>query len=514
MMRGAVAGECLSATAHRRVAIIDIGSNSIRLVVYDGPARSPASMFNEKVMAGLGRGLVANNGQLSAQSMDLALATLGRYRQLADAMQVESIQAVATAAVRQARNGAEFIDRIRRETGIAVTIIDGQTEALNAAYGLLAGIPDADGVIGDLGGGSLELARVKNGVVHGRASIPLGSLRLAVLHREGRDVLRRAVRKAVADVQLGPDDQGRHFYAVGGSWRALAQLHMHLVRWPLPIVHQHRISRQELDRLMRSLAHMSEKSLRNIPEISSARVPQLPATVALMRAIVQHFDSKSVIFSAYGLREGVLLSGLPDSCRTSDPLLAAARDMAWREGRFANGHQDFPADAIGDALLTFSDGLFPEEAPALRRLRHAACLLADTSWRAHPTMRAENAVDQALHGTWAGIEAHERALLANALWVVNGGGDQGRYGNLLRGLARPNLLQLTTRWGLALRLGQRLSAGVPGPLARAGLGFSEDGSALWLSLPPDQALLYGKPVQRRHQALAQAFAARPELRLQ
>ncbi len=496
------------AGATPRIAIIDIGSNSVRLVVYNGLARNPAALFNEKVMAGLGRGLV-DGRELTAQSMDVAVAALARFALLCEAMAVDSVRIVATAAVRNARNGPAFAARVLQETGLAIEIIDGETEARGAALGVIAGIPDADGIVGDLGGGSLELARVQNGEIHERLSLPLGAIGLDLARKAGRPALVQSIDEGLKRLDWADVGHGRPFYAVGGSWRALAQLHMHMCDWPLPVIHQYRMPVDAADRLVRSLAHYSVKSLKAIPSISSSRAPQLPGAAALLRAVTRRFQSDSIVASAFGLREGLLFQALPADARLEDPLLASARDSALRSGRFSDGTDG----AAGDALLAFSDGLFAGETASLRRLRHAACLLADTSWRAHPDMRAEDGMDRALHGSWVGIDAAERAMLANALWVVNGGASSGPHEQLLGRLATDEQLALSRRWGLTLRLGQRLGGGVAVILAQARLERRADGETLSLILQRDVSALYGEAVARRHRQLAEALGLRPELLL-
>ncbi|MCG2840995.1 exopolyphosphatase [Sandaracinobacter sp. RS1-74] len=494
--------------ASPRLAIVDIGSNSVRLVVYKGLSRTPAVLFNEKVMAGLGRGL-ANGGELTRESMEMALTALARFAQLCEAMAVDSIRVVATAAVRDAANGPAFVARVRAETGLDVEIIDGEIEARGAAYGVIAGIPDADGVVGDLGGGSLELVRVSRGEIHERLSLPLGALRLDAHRKKSRRNLQQQIDEQLDRLDWAELGRGKPFYAVGGSWRALAQLHMHLIEWPLPVIHQYALPVDAPERLVRTLARISMKSLKEIPAISSSRVPQLPGAAALLREVTRKLGSSSIVASAYGLREGLLYQALPAAAQQQDPLLVAAEDSAIRSGRFSDGTDA----AVGDALLLFTDAVFPGETQALRRIRHAACLLADTSWRAHPDMRAEDGMDRALHGTWVGIDAAERAMLAAALWVVNGGGIPGPHDELLARLAGPSQLALARLWGLALRLGQRLGGGAAEPLAAARLERGSDGRTLWLSLERESAALYGEPVARRHRALALALGLEPQLRL-
>lgn len=494
------------AASSPRIAIIDIGSNSVRLVVYQGLSRAPGILFNEKVMAGLGRGL-ASGRALTSESIDLALEALRRFARLSDAMQVDSLRAVATAAVREAVNGPSFIERVVRETGLRVEVIDGETEARCAALGVISGIPEADGVVGDLGGGSLELVRVAGGEAHERLSLPLGALRLDAARKKSARALGAFVGQAldgVAWAQLGTD---KPFYAVGGSWRALAHLHMHLIDWPLPVVHHHVMGPDVPARLVRSLARITPKSLRAVPNIASARVPQLPGAAHLLRAVTERLQSSAIITSAQGLREGLLFSSLPAAVRAEDPLIAAARAEAHRSGRFSDG-----SDAeVGDTLLAWTDPLFGGEAPARRRIRHAACLLADVAWRAHPDMRAERGLDVALHGNWFGIDAEGRAMLALALYALNGGDWPHPGVDFLDRLASPGALSLARSWGLALRLGQRLGGGTT--TALEGTRLVRDGGALVLSLPRASAALAGEAVVRRLKLLAVDLGLEPRLSL-
>lgn len=491
-------------SANPLLAIIDIGSNSIRLVVYNGLSRTPAVLFNEKMMAGLGRAMGAD-GKLSREAIELALPTLARFRLLCDAMGVDSLRAVATAAVREAKNGPAFIRRIREETGIDVEIIDGATEAVAAAMGVIAGIPDAEGVVGDLGGGSLELVRIAGGEVLDRVSLPLGALKLDALRKKSRRTLSKRIEKCLQDVSWASAGKGLPFYAVGGSWRALAHLHMHMTDWPLPVIHQYQMPADAPDRIVRSLARMTVKSLKDIPAISSSRAPQLPGAAALLRAVIRRLGSSHIVTSAYGLREGLLFESLPPEARRQDPLLNGARETACRLGRFS----DVSDIEGGDALMAFIDPLFISEPPPIRRIRHAAAMLADSSWRAHPDMRAEDGMDIALHGNWAGIDAAGRAMLAAALWTVNGGAASAPGLAILARLAEPESLTLARQWGLALRLGQRLGGGAAAPLATARL--ARQGGALVLRLSAQAAPLYGEPVARRHRTLAQALGLEARL---
>ncbi|QMW21941.1 Ppx/GppA family phosphatase [Sandaracinobacteroides saxicola] len=481
-----------------RIGIIDIGSNSVRLVVYEGLVRTPAVLFNEKLMAGLGRG-VAANGRLSDDAMALTLDGLTRFVALANAMGVDSLRAVATAAIREAANGAAFVARVRNEVGLEIETIDGEAEARAAAFGVIAGIPDADGVVGDLGGGSLELIRVSNGQAHERVSLPIGSLRLDAERKKSRAALNAFVAKALAKVDWARAGAGKPFYAVGGSWRALAQLHMHLIEWPLPVIHHHVLPADAPARLVRTLAQLKAKSLKAVPNISTSRGPQLPGAALLLREVTARLGSSRIITSAYGLREGLLYMALPPEQQREDPLLSAARAEAHRSGRFGDGSNA----EVGDLLLAWCDGVFADEAPEIRRIRHAACLLADVAWRAHPDFRPERGLDVALHGNWVGIDAPGRAMLAVALHALNGGPVADPALLPLARIADPALLARARQWGLALRLGQRLGGGTGVALRSSRLAAQE--GALTLTLRPERAKLYGDTVARRHRLLAGAM---------
>lgn len=479
-----------SVGAAARVAIIDIGSNSIRLVVYAGAPRLPAILFNEKVMAGLGRSL-GETGAIDAESLAVAKAALARFSRLAREMQVTELRTVATAAVRDASNGEELIADARA-MGIDVELLSGQDEAMASGMGVLSGIPDADGIVGDLGGGSLELVRVVAGTVTDRVSFPLGVLRLAAIRGRGQGALDRRVAKLIAEAGWKGRGRGLPFYLVGGSWRSMARLDMHLTGYPLPVIHQYAISADEVARLGRTLSHIAKGKLRAIPNLSGARLPTLGDATALLASLLKHLGSAETIVSAYGLREGLLFQRLSPEQRREDPLIAAARDEGQRLGRFPEH---------GDLLDAWIAPLFEQEPPELARLRHAACLLADVGWSANPDFRAERGAEIALHGNWVGIDAHGRALVAQALYSALGGGldSPGPIGDLAGEAERAR----ARLWGLAIRLGQRLSGGVAGPLERSRLAIDDE--SVWLCLPARDRALYGETVERRHKALAAAF---------
>ncbi|WP_375426890.1 Ppx/GppA family phosphatase [uncultured Sphingomonas sp.] len=478
-----------------RTAIIDIGSNSIRLVVYQGPARLPAILFNEKVMAGLGRGFAAT-GAIEPAALRKAHTALARFAAIARVMEVERLRTVATAAVRDASNGGELIAQAEL-LGLHVEILPGEQEALAAGEGVLSGIPDADGIVGDLGGGSLELVRVGRGRVGERVSLPLGVLRIARLREWGPVAFEHKVAAMVEGAGWGGKGRDLPLYLVGGSWRALAKFDMALTEYPLPVIHQYVLSAARVAELEGVIAPLPRPRLREIAGVNSTRAGLLGDAAALLSVLLRGLGATTTIVSSFGLREGLLHGALDPATRAQDPLIVGAREEGRLLGRFPEH---------GDLLDRWIAPLFAATPGDGARLRHAACLLADVGWHANPDFRAERGIETALHGSWVAIDGAGRAILAQCLATALAGGVATP--EPLDRLATAPRLREAIAWGLAIRLGQRLSGGVAGPLDRSRL--VDDGAALTLHLAPADRALYGEAVEKRHAALA-AFLDRAPL---
>ena len=480
--------------ARRRAAVIDIGSNSVRLVVYEGPRRIPAVIFNEKVAAGMGRGL-AVDGRIAEADAARGLAALRRFSSLAAAMRVDELQCVATAAVRDAVNGADFVARAAAE-GLTIRLLSGDEEARAAGQGVLSAIPDAQGIAVDLGGGSLELAEVADGAVGRTISFPLGVLRLPALRAAGPAAFDRHVRKLLKDAGWPGPARGQPLYLVGGSWRALARLDMELTRLPLPVMDHHDLPRAAVRRLTRAVARMTYEEIRLIPGMSSTRAAAMPDAVALLAALTSSIGVPAMIISSSGLREGLLYDALPDDVRAQDPLLVAAEYEGRRLARFA---------AHGRVVDNWIAPLFADDDAEARRLRLAACLLSDVAWSANPDFRAERGAEIALHGNWRGIDVAGRVVLAQTLHTGFGGGDK----DFRRYLAEADWPRLdrARHWGLAIRLAQRLSGGLEAPLT--GTSLIVTGKTLRLVLGTDWTALTGEAVSRRMRNLGSALGLDP-----
>lgn len=441
--------------------IIDIGSNSVRFVVFAGTERVPSTLFNEKISPALGRG-VQRDGRMEAEAMDRSIAALTRFASLAADMKLARLHVVATAAVRDAANGAEFLAAIRK-VGLKPKVLSGQEEAELAALGVLSAIPGASGIVADLGGGSLELVRVVDGKVGNRVSLPLGVLRVGTL---GRAALAKQIDAGITGLGF---PTGEALYLVGGSFRALARLDLADLAHPLPIIHQHRIDPQRSVVLRGLLETMPGEALRKITRLSSGRIEILPAARMIFDALIEVLRPSAAVASAFGLREGLLFRDLGRSTRAIDPLLAAALEIGEMLGRFGDH---------GELIDRWIAPLFADDEPEQARIRRTACLMSDVAWNAHPDYRAERAVEMALHGNFVGIDAPGRALLGQALCHVFGNDYQLPQG--VSALLDRSELDLASAWGKAIRLAQRLSGGAELGLKRSALAL--DGAELVLTV--------------------------------
>ena len=481
--------------AEGRVAIVDIGSNSIRLVVFDGLKRAFLPVFNEKAICGLGRGL-GSSGHLSTKGVESALVNLVRFVAMARSMEVTELHMIATAAVREATNGPDFVAEVEKRCGYPIRILSGIEEARLAALGVLTGLPDADGVMGDLGGGSLELVMLDGGRLGESETLALGPLRLMDTAKGKPKQALRLIDSELDRLDWLGAMEGRDFFAVGGAWRNLARVHMAQVGYPLHVLHGYALPRREAEQLTQLVSGLSQRSIAQIHGVTRYRAETLPFAALLLGRLLRRCRPARVVISAYGLREGQLFERLPVDQRNRDPLIDGAVSLAQTQGRFGD---------LGDLLTLWTDPLFPGEPPAMRRLREAACHLSDLAWREHPDYRAEHALRRIVHYPFIAVDHPGRAFIAVAVSTRYAGNDLAPVAEPIHGLLSPGELRRARVTGLALRLAYTLSAGVPTLLEKVSLE-SRDGK-LCLKLPSDGSIPPGEIAERRLQALVEASEA-------
>ncbi len=487
----------------RPVAIVDIGSNSVRLVAYESHSRAPTPTFNEKALCGLGKG-VATTGLLPEDAVAKALAALQRFRVLCDTMRISDIRSLATAAVRDAANGPEFLARAERAIGVNIDLISGQQEARLSALGVVSSIHKADGIVGDLGGGSLELADVSNRSVRYCLTLQLGGLSLMDLSERSPKKAAKIVREALANVKLLQSLSGRTFYAVGGTWRALARLHMRQRQYPMNVMHNYVIPSRDALEFARLVERIEADALMSIESVASQRRPLLAYGAAVLEEIIRLATPKEIVVSALGVREGLLYSQLPLETQEEDPLIVSAREFNRLRSR-APSHGEELFDWTGRLLAS----THLEEDEEDRRLRHAACLLSDISWRAHPDYRGAQAYDLVANAAFIGVDHPSRGFLALAAAYRHLSNEdfvtpQSRSLVTARQLDRARIL------GAAMRVAYNISAAMPGVLPRAPM-VCEKGHVI-LTLPAELAPLNGERLQSRMRQFARLIGSDPEIR--
>lgn len=463
-----------------RRAIIDIGSNTVRLVVYNGPTRAPVVLLNEKVTARLGRE-VARTGMLGDKAVASALASLARYRALLGLMDVEDIEVAATAAVRDAENGQEFLQSVAT-LGFAPRLLSGAEEARVSALGVIAAFPGAKGTTADLGGGSLELTAIADGAPHDGISLPLGTLRLPALRDKGGKFPARIAAMVVDAGWRG--GRGEPLYLVGGSLRAFALSAMLALDWPIDDPHGFEIAPEDALALSKPIA---AGEIAHVSRISSSRLATLPDTAALLHALVRAIEPSHLVFSSWGLREGLLYDRLDAATRMQDPFIAGVAAFAGSEGVVPGAAQDLFAWTAPAASTP----------PGDEALRLAACHLALAAMRSEPNLRGDQAMGWALRKRWIALDARGRAMLALAVLANTG---ETAIPDVFRRLAREEDLRAAIGWGLAIRLCRRLTARAPDAMAATVL--AREGGTLTLSLAEPLHALYTDAMGKDLRALA------------
>ncbi|MCA1952174.1 MAG: Ppx/GppA family phosphatase [Hyphomicrobiales bacterium] len=486
------------------VAVIDIGSNSVRLVTYDRLTRAPVPMFNEKSLCGLGR-QVAVTGLLPRDGIAEAREALKRFRVLCDLMRVEKTFVLATAAARRAANGPDFIAEVEAILGEKVAVLTGNEEARLAALGVVAGLYRPNGLVGDLGGGSLELIDVEDGGLGQGTSLELGGL--ALRDASGKSMKRAA--RIIADALDGVPGlaraRGRDIIAIGGTWRAVARLHMAKTGYPLNVLHGYSVPARAIAEFCRDIQKVDLDQLPAIGEIARERRPLLPYGAAVLEQVILRSEAARFVISTSGVREGVLYSQLPQVAQAQDPLLVGARALSDLHAR---------APDHADELIAWTDAFaasgFPQESPEERRIRHAACLVSEVAWRANPDYRAEEAARVVAYAALPALDHRERAFLASV--------QHARYEGLtenteppLRALLGLAEIDRARALGCLLRVAYNISAGQVGALPHAPLRAS--GGRLVQTLPQHLANLSNERLAGRLKQAARMFGLGFEVRI-
>ncbi len=481
----------------KRVGVVDVGSNSVRLVIFDGAARSPAYFYNEKIMAGLGAGY-AETGRLNPEGRKRALDALRRFKLLSEDFQMAPLTVVATAAMRNAEDGPEFCEEVLRETGLRVWVIDGEQEARLSAQGVLLGWPDATGIVCDIGGSSMELAALLEGEIGLCQTSPLGPLQLQGI--KDKKKRREHIRSTIAEMweKIGPHED--RLYLVGGSWRAIARHDMVRRDYPLHVLHEYRMTPRDVTETIDWIADNDSSELASKSGTSSSRMALVPLACEVLRELVAVLKPREIAISSYGLREGLLYQQMPRELRERDPLIEACRFAEQKDSR---------RPGFGRVLHHFVSPLFEDLPLARRRIVKAACLLHDVSWRAHPDYRHEACFDYVTRASMGGLTHPQRIFLGLALLHRYKNNRSGTHFEDLLGLLSDEELHQAEVLGKAMRFGSMLTADTDESIGT--LSWKPRKKLLELDLSDRAKVLFGEVAQSRFQSLANTLGAETKI---
>lgn len=475
-----------------RVGILDIGSNSVRLVVFDHPRPSALPVFNEKALCGLGRG-VTETGNLAVDTMASAVTHIERFAKIAAAMEVDTLDIVATSAVRDAGNAGQFLAEVEQRTGQAVRVLSGVEEGRYAALGVISAFEDVDGIVGDLGGGSLELVSVEHRQVGVSATMPVGPLRLKSLVRGSPRAASFTVDELISsETPWIKELKGRRFYAVGGAWRNIAKAHIIDAKHPIEVVQGYTVKRLELNRFLDRLID-SDGSL---PGISKKRLETIPSAALVLRRVLALGMPSEIVFSAFGLREGCVFEDYLRASNSVDPLRLSASEIAERAYRFG-AHPE----TVEAWIEPFFEGLERSD----KRLLSALCMLSEMAWSEHPSYRGEHAFLHALRMPVPGIDHRDRVFIALAMLTRYIGHANSKGAGKVSGILIKRRRELALQIGLALRLALTFSGGATELLRRSSVVRDQKGYSI--RVPNDLLPLISDVVQRRISALEAALGA-------
>ncbi|NHN88072.1 Ppx/GppA family phosphatase [Acetobacter conturbans] len=484
----------MQADTPARSAVVDLGSNSVRMVVFDGISRNPVPIFNEKAVLRLGRGLT-RTGRLNDEGVAMAVDVLRRFHAIACGMNANPFEILATAAVRDASNGPEFVASLRQiMPDVPIRILSGIEEADHSALGVLCGIPEANGLVADIGGGSLELIRIDAEGRHDADTLPLGVIRLSD-RAEGE----LAVAKSLADSDLKGVEwldsmKGRTLYLVGGAFRALARLQIARTNYPLNILHYYTMTPQTAREMTGWLIQSNRRMLERLPGAPRKRLDDVPFAATVLRRLLKRVEPDRIVFCVDGLREGWYALNVAHELQHEDPLEAVAREMCERLGRSLT---------LPSALFAWTAEVFPYETARQERLRKVACWLSDVGSHDHPEYRAEQTFLRILWMQGAGVDHEARAALALALAVRYEAETDAAWLAPARALLDADTFTWAVTLGLALRLASALCGGTETLLD--GTRLERGDTELCLHLTSARVAVRGDSVKRRLARLGQAM---------
>ena len=454
-------------------------------------------MYNERVFCALGAG-VGKRGYLPDDTIDDALTAVVRFARIVQEADAGPMYVFATSAVRDATNGSVLTAAVHSRTGVEVDVISGNDEARLSADAVRYGLNLQDGIVADLGGGSLELALLKKGNVTRATSLPLGIVRLTAQMDGDISRMREEISRRIESVGWLKQSRSLCLVPLGGAFRAFTRLNIAENRHPLSIIHGYTAAPSVIQNRIDVLAGMSTRSLSTLSSIAARRRDSLPLTSMILEKLIKRSAPSAVAFAAVGVREGYVFSQMSRKEIADDPLAAGARAISLRDSRYGD---------TTDAFMTWIAPLMPPKKVVRTRLQRAVCALSDMAWREHPDYRAIYAFERSIQFPFLGISHTERAFVALSLYLRYGGKPDDDVVTPYRSLLSKRAIRRAEVLGLALRLAYRISSGNPALLMQSSLS-TKDGK-LAVTLPPNGAAPHDTRIATTIKRLCAARSLKP-----
>jgi exopolyphosphatase/guanosine-5'-triphosphate,3'-diphosphate pyrophosphatase len=431
-----------------KLAVIDIGSNSIRLVIYEKGNRLLLPFFNEKIICGLGRNL-HHNGNFTIEAKINSIKAVSRFVTIATAIKAEKLIVFATAAFRIAKDGKEFVQQIEKECSIKIEKLSGEQEAKLAAQGVLYSFPKADGIAIDLGGGSIELAYINNNEIGKLYSCNVGLLILQEKMRtEGEEGVKRYIKENLASINI--EKYNDTLYLTGGGFRYLAKLHMKFVNYPLAIINNYQISVKNFLEILDILRTKTKEQLEKLVEDYS-RSETLKESILLTQSLIEVLRPKNIIFCAYGVREGIALSSSTLQYQNEDALVASCKDIL---------NNDYSASNQTEVLFQWVKQIFRCKIEKFNRLIKACCILSNIARYDHTEYKAELAFQKIIDSIISGITHKERVFIASTLFHRYKIKDKNNIMKHTLKILTPRMKMTAKTLGITLKLAHTFSVGI------------------------------------------------------
>ena len=291
----------------KKEAVIDLGSNSIRMLIYEDFEKSQIPIFNEKAVCSLGNSLELT-GKLDPLGVQYSISVLERFKNILNNSKVNNVNIFATAAVRDAKDGPYFKSVVEKIFDNEIEVLTGEQEAERSALGVILGFEKVNGIVADLGGGSLELAKVKNGVIEKKTSLPIGVLRLFNRPKKKKSKkISDIISENLSSVNWLKKTKAKNLYVVGGVWRTLLKADIFLKKYPLNVLHQYQLTGDDALNLCHKLDDKKKLSSLKVDQITKSRTNYVPIATNILKQLLLLTAPEKLLCSISGVREGTLI---------------------------------------------------------------------------------------------------------------------------------------------------------------------------------------------------------------